>query len=83
MNAHRPARRHRGRPPLLSPLQQAHLRWRVRQSALAPSAPWMRGKEVQHLLQAEFGVRYTLSGTYQLLRRLDLWPPLRRRRATA
>lgn len=84
MNAPRTVRRGRGRPSRLNPLQQAVLLRRVRTSLYAmPCTPSMRGKEYQALLQREFGVCYTLSGTYQLLRRLDLWPPLRRRLATA
>jgi transposase len=67
-----PDRARPGRTPLLSRDQEAQLLERID----APPGPehgvceW-RGADIRRLLEQEFGVRYSLSGVYKLLDRLD------------
>jgi transposase len=62
-----------GRPTRLPPDQHATLRQRVLDGPTdADGVCTLRGRDVQRILEAEFGVRYQLQGVYDLLHRLGL-----------
>jgi transposase len=68
-----------GQPPKLSADQIAELRQRLDAGpdpAAGQSA--LRGQDVRRLMEEQFGVKYSLSGAYQLLHRLN-YVPLRPR----
>ena len=68
-------RKQPGRPPKLTPGQEARLRARL--DAAARDGPpvgdgvcTLRGKDVCRIVEEEFGVTHTLGGIYDVLRRL-------------
>jgi len=62
-----------GRPPQLSPEQQAAFKRRVLAGPTeADGVCTLRGLDFIRILEEEFGVRYKLSGVYDLLHRLGL-----------
>jgi transposase len=68
-------RRQPGRPPKLTPGQEAQLRERLDAAArdgppVADGVCTLRGRDVCRIVEQEFGVRHTLGGIYDVLRRL-------------
>jgi len=64
---------HTGRPPNLSRDQQQAFKQRVLDGPMdADGVCTLRGRDIQRLLEAEFGVAYSLTAVYDLLHRLDL-----------
>jgi len=64
---------HRGRPTLLPAGRVEAFKEQVRrESAETQDSAALRGSDIRRLLAEEFGASYSLSGTYQLLRRLGL-----------
>lgn len=62
-----------GRPPQLSSAQQAAFKQRVLNGPTqADGVCALRGRDFIRILEQEFGVRYELSGVYDLLHRLGL-----------
>ena len=60
-----------GRKPLLSRDQWDELRDRLDAGPTDDDAVCaFRGRDIQHILQHEFGVKYSLNGVYELLHRL-------------
>ncbi|MEX0775229.1 MAG: winged helix-turn-helix domain-containing protein [Phycisphaeraceae bacterium] len=69
-----------GRPPQLPPHQHEAFRQRVLAGPTeAEGVCALRGEDMVRILQEEFGVKYSLSGVYELLRRLNLWVLVPRR----
>ncbi len=61
----------RGRQPLLPRQREAELKARLDAGPRKEDGVCtLRGKDVQRILQREFGVRYSLQGAYDLLHRL-------------
>jgi len=72
LHAVRPARQ-TGRPTTLPADQHEAFRRRVLDGPTEQDGVCaLRGRDMQGILEREFGVRYTLSGVYELLERLDL-----------
>ena len=62
-----------GRPPTLPPDQHDALRQRVLDGPTQDDGvAALKGEDIRRILEQEFGVRYTLSGVYELLGRLGL-----------
>jgi len=60
-----------GRAPKLARDREAHLKARIDAGPTdADGVCTLRGKDVQRILEQEFGVKYTLDGVYPLLHRL-------------
>jgi transposase len=62
------------RPPKLAPAQEAAFKQRMLAGPTAADGGvcTLRGVDAQRILAQEFGVQYTLQGTYDLLHRLGL-----------
>ena len=61
-----------GKKPLLPRDQWDELRERLEAGPTDDDAVCaFRGRDIQHILQYEFGVKYSLNGVYELLHRLD------------
>jgi transposase len=66
-----PPSKQRGRTPRLSPPQETQLKARLDAGPLPRDGVCaLRGRDVARIVEEEFGVRYTLDGAYDLLRRL-------------
>lgn len=60
-----------GAPPKLSPEQEEELRQRLLQGPRPEDGVCtLRGADIQRIIEAEFGQRYSLNGVYNLLHRL-------------
>ena len=66
------AKKQPGRSPKLTPEQDERLKARLDAGPLrSDSVCTLRGRDVRRIVEAEFGVVYTVGGIYDVLRRLD------------
>lgn len=63
---------HTGRPSRISEKQLSQLKKYVSDNAIKPDGGRLQGSDIIEYLQQEFGLSYSLSGVYKLLRKLDL-----------
>lgn len=66
-------RKQPGRPPKLPPAQHARLKQRLDAGPQPQdqNLATLRGSDIRHIVEVEFGVVYSRSGVYELLHRLD------------
>lgn len=65
-------KQHTGRPPRLTPTQLTQLKQYIIDNAVKPEGGKLQGTDIIEYINEEFGILYSLSGVYKILRKLDL-----------
>lgn len=65
-------KQHTGRPPRLTSTQLTLLKQYIIDNAVKPEGGKLQGTDIIEYISEEFGILYSLSGVYKILRKLDL-----------
>ena len=65
-------KQHTGRPSRLTEEQLSRLKQYITSNAVKAEGGRLQGTDIIEFIQQEFGLSYSLSGVYKLLRKLDL-----------
>lgn len=65
-------KQHTGRPPRLTEDQLSQLKLYITSNAIKPEGGRLQGTDIIEFIHEEFGLSYSLSGIYKILRKLDL-----------